>query len=195
MEKKVRLRIEKTLPAYTRLRGVSWYAFKLAQDSLEGRIHHLMTSMLFCAFTLEAFLNHVGQIKFPFWETLKERLSPRDKLNVLECVLPFGSDFGKRPFQTFRSIFRFRNLLVHAKTETLITEGDFILSEGEGFPQPLTEWEQLLTIDHARIFLDDTKEIVTLIAEAAGINPNEVFELEKVKAESVVLSDITKPSS
>jgi len=191
-------KVERTLPTYTRLRSVSWYTFKLAEDSAEGSLHHLMTSMLFCAFTIEAFLNHVGDKIFPFWEPLKERLRPRDKLDVLKVALSFEPDFGRRPFQTFRSIFRFRNLLVHAQTETLITEGDFILTDGGSFPEPLTEWEKLLSIDHARRFLDDTKEMVALIAKAAGIDPEEVFESEKVKVgsvESVVLPDITRPSS
>jgi hypothetical protein len=41
--------------------------------------------------------------------------------------LSFQPDFEKRPFQTFRSIFKFRNWLVHAKIEKLILEGDFLL--------------------------------------------------------------------
>jgi hypothetical protein len=193
-------KVERTLPTYSQLRSVSWYTFDEAKSSVRGRLHNLMTSMLFCAFTIEAFLNHLLEITFPdFWEPLKRRLRTREKLDVLSVNFNFQPDFGKRPFQTFEKIMKFRNLLVHAKTETLITEGEFILEDGESFPELQTEWEKLLTIDHARRFLDDTKEIVTRIAEAAGIDPAEIFAPEEVKVDDEVFTtpmpDIRKPSS
>jgi hypothetical protein len=158
-----------------------------------------MTSMLFCAFTLEAFLNHVGEKSLPYWEPLKKKLSPLEKLDVLSSTLSLKLDFGKRPFQTFGKVFKFRNLLVHAKTETLITEGDFILTDTESFSKPLTEWEELLSIEHARRFLDDTEQMVAQIAVAAGIDLNEVFAPEEVKIDDKVFAtpmfDIRKPSS
>jgi hypothetical protein len=200
MTKHVKLRVERTLPTYTRLRSVSWYTFDLAESSVKGNLHHLMTSMLFCAFTIEAFLNHLLEITFPlFWEPLKRGLRIREKLDVLTAHFSFEPDFKQRPFQTLAKIFWFRNLLVHAKTETLITEGEFILEDGASFPEPLAKWEELLTIDHARRFLDDTKKIVTQIAVAAGINPDEVFAPEEVKIDDEVFTtpmpDIRKPSS
>jgi hypothetical protein len=193
-----KLRVEKTLPTYTRLRSVSWFTFDLAKKSAEGRLHNLMTSMLFCSFTIEAFLNHLLERVFPnFWEPLKLKLSTREKLNVLAACFSIEPDFGRRPFQTFQKIFWFRNLIVHAKTETLITESKFILEDGESFPEPLAKWEELLTIDHARRFLEDTKEIVTQIAVAADIDRDQVFEPEQVKIEDKVFTmpDIGKPSS
>ena len=193
-------KVERTLPTYTRLRSVSWYTFHLAQKSAEGSLHNLMISMLFCAFTIEAFLNHLLEITFPaFWEPLKKRLRPRDKLHVLAAYFSIDPDFGHRPFQTFDKIFQFRNLLVHAKTEKLIAESEFILEDGDRFPEPLAKWEELLSVDNARRFLDDTKEIVTRIAVAAGINPDEVFASEEVKIDDKVFTtpmpDIRKPSS
>ena len=160
----------------------------------------MMTSMLFCAFTIEAFLNHLLEITFPtFWEPLKRRLRIREKLDGLSAALLLELDFGKRPFQTFGKIFKFRNLLVHAQTETLITEGDFILTDTESLPKPLTEWEELLSIEHARRSLDDTEQMVAQIAVAAGIDPKEVFAPEEVKIDDKVFAtpmfDIRKPSS
>ncbi len=90
-------------------------------------MHHLTTSMLFCSFTIEACLNHLGEKMFLFWEPLKKKLNPGEKLDILSVALSFQPDFEKRPFQTFRSIFKFRNWLVHAKIEKLILEGDFLL--------------------------------------------------------------------
>ncbi len=195
MEKRVRVRSTRTLPTYTRLRGVSWHAFQLAQTLQKGSFYHLMTSMLFSAFTIEAYLNHLGETQIPYWEPLKRKLSPRDKLDVLAAALGFQPDFGKRPFQTFHSIFKLRDLLVHAKSETLTMEGEFILAEGESPPKPLTEWEELISIDGARRFLDDTKEIVTQVSGAAGLDPEKVFASEVLEVTTELISDITMPSS
>ena len=128
-------------------------------------------------------------------ETLKRKLSPRDKLDILAIVLAFQPDFGRRPFQTFQSIFKLRDLIVHAKTETLTLEGEFILDEEERPPKPLTVWEQLISVEGARRFLDDTKEIVDQVGKAAGLDPENVFARDMVETKIEFLSDTTMPSS
>jgi hypothetical protein len=116
--------------------------------------------MLFSAFCLEAYLNHLGDLRTSFWDSVKRGLSPREKLDVLCKVLSFVPDFSRRPFQTFSTIFKLRDLLVHASTERLKLEGEFILPDGESPPQPLAKWEQIISLEAAKRFLDDTEAIV-----------------------------------
>ncbi|MCJ7435880.1 MAG: hypothetical protein MUO77_20565, partial [Anaerolineales bacterium] len=126
MYKESEINSKRTLPTYTRLRGVSWYAHQLAQRPEEAneQLSNCMTFMLFSAFCIEAYLNHIGQETISFWDILKKSLSPYETLDVLADVLVFTPEFGCRPYQTFRSIFKLRNLLVHAKTETIMDEGE-----------------------------------------------------------------------
>ena len=195
MVRKIKINSKRTLPTYTRLRGVSWYAHQLAQHEEVGRMHHCMTSMLFSAFCLEAYLNHLGEAKIPFWEPLKRRLSPHEKLEVLAVVLSFKPDFGVRPYQTFKSIFKLRDLLVHARTETITLEGEFILAPGDTHPQPLSKWELLISLENATRFLDDTKAIVYDLSERANLPGDMVFATDMVETTTVYLCDDSYPSS
>ena len=56
-----------------------------------------MASFIFTAFTLEAFLNHIGQGIFKCWNDL-EQLS-HQKLNLTAEKLEIEKDEGKRPLQ------------------------------------------------------------------------------------------------
>jgi len=175
-------RIERTVPTYTRLRAVSWYAFQLAKANQNGRLNHLMTSMTFDAFTLEAYLNHIGSLRIRFWEPLKKKLSPRDKLDVIAVDLNFLPDFSRRPWQTFQSIFKLRDLLVHGQTETIAHEGEFSIEGGDFIPLPLTAWEEFMTLQKAERFLDDTKAMVIELANKAELPPDEIFAKDKIEA-------------
>ena len=172
---------KRTRPTYAILRGVSWNAHQLAQrpEEANGQLSYCMTSMLFCAFCLEAFLNHLGQEKVLDWDPLKEKLKPEEKLNVLAKFLGFKPNLGIRPYQTFKSIFTLRNLLVHAKTVTL--EDGFIQVYGDHQPSFLADWESKISLKEATRFLDDTKSIIFDLSEHAGVPRDEVFAVEIVK--------------
>jgi len=54
---------------------VSWYAFQFAKTDERARVNHMFISMAFDAFTLEAYLNHLGVTRIPFWARCFERPS------------------------------------------------------------------------------------------------------------------------
>jgi len=187
-------RIQRTIPTYTRLRAVSWYALQLAKASDKARLNNLMTSLTFDAFTLEAYLNHIGSIRIKFWGALKRKLSPREKLDVIATDLGFTPDFSRRPWQTFQAIFRLRDLLVHAETETVAIEGEFSIESGDTVPLPLASWEEFMTIAHGERFLDDTKAMVTELAIKAGFPPEEIFAKDKIEASTTESGRTSTPS-
>jgi hypothetical protein len=100
-----------------------------------------------------------------------------------------------RPYQTFKSIFKLRDLLVHAKTETITLEGEFILSPGDTPPEPMSEWEQLISLEGARRFVEDTKLIVEDLCGHAGIDKSIAFEVETIDWFAEHKYDDAKPSS
>lgn len=139
-----------------------------------------MTAMLFSAFTLEAFLNHLGAKRISYWDVLQRKLGPEEKLQVLCKDIGYKPDRSRPPFQTFSIIFDFRNAIVHAKTEYPSYEGELILEEGQRPPKPLVGWEKQITLDTAQRFFDDTKAMLTELHYAAKLReplfiPEEVF--------------------
>ena len=144
--------------------------------------------MVFSAFCLEAFLNHLGKLKHPKWRKLrKKRISPKTKLNLISEEVGFTVDYGERPFKTLPLIFRFRNKLAHAETVNLSEEGEIILDEDGQPPKPLTWWEKLVTIEGAQCFVDDSEAMIGRLRELAGLKDDPVggkFDTEVVKWET-----------
>ena len=188
MTDQARVEGKRTVPTYTTLRAVSWYANKLANDDTQARLNHIVASMLFDAFTLEAYMNHLGSMRFSFWPQLKEKLSAREKLEVLCEVLEFKPDFGKSPWQSWSYIFKLRNLLVHAQTEMLHFEGELRGEEVFIENWPKAKWEEFMSVEKCQRFLDDTKSMIKELAEKAGISPDDVLAKDSVEA-SIITSD------
>jgi len=154
------------LNSYMYLFSASSNALNLAPKNKGEKFLNYMTAMLFSAFCIEAFLNHLLMHKFKFWEILKGKLSPSEKLSIVAKELDIDLDYSRRPFQSFKSIFKFRNLLVHAKTEHLSAE-NYELPEEEDESwyrdNPRSEWQEMVTFRNANQFNEDTKKIVEFL--------------------------------
>ncbi len=120
--------------------------------------HFSMTSMLFCSFTLEAYINHVGISKIKYWPKIKEKLSIESKLEILADKFNFSFNKSCRPFQTLTNIVQFRNLMVHAQSYTIIDKT--IKNDPQ---QPKSKWEKMVTIKNAGLFKKDTEKILLFI--------------------------------
>ena len=187
-----------TKPTYSYLRGISFHSYELVlqPEEEENKLSNCMISMLFSAFCLEAFFNHLGNEKLTFWSPSRRNVNPRKKLEVFAKVLGFKPNFGNRPYQTFGEIFNFRNLLVHAKTESIILEGDSLLSLGVPTIPP-TKWEQQISPENAKKFLDDTKTIIYDLCTRSGLPTDEIFatEISDVKGTTAISFKISGYSS
>ena len=75
-------------------------------------------SILFSAFTHEAFLNTLGPKIITFWEAV-EFLSPSKKLTIITASLKYKPVFGECPYLTLQSLFAFRNAIAHGRAEEL----------------------------------------------------------------------------
>src|SRR5262245_14488810 len=73
---------EREVITYTELWHTSWCLLEKGQKQELGSFHQFMGSLVFTAFTLEAYLNHVGPKVFDDWDT-HERLGPREKLDAI----------------------------------------------------------------------------------------------------------------
>ena len=179
MKRKARVKSEKTLYTFAYLRNASYMLFKLGKSTASGRAHMYLASMLLSAFSMEAYLNHLGSETIPYWATLERRLGPGEKLDVLTKHLLPSIDPAKKPFHTFSVLFRFRNALVHGRTEYLTAESTQFLSE-DAIPRlPETKWEKMISQPMAERFLADTKSMIQILQAAAHLEPGLLYTPEE----------------
>ena len=173
MGKRLRYKADRQIYPYVFLWSACNKAMELAKTSSDSSLH-LMTSMLLSSFCLEAYLNHLAMMKHGGdWRSFERSNSPDEKLEVLAEKIGYHLNLGVRPFQTFSTIFRFRNDIAHAKTEHVHAESKMALANflalDEIPPEPLTEWEKLLTPETAQRFLDDSLAMIKELHEKAGL--------------------------
>ncbi len=154
------------------------HTLRLAQEREEGRFYYCMFSMLSAAFAVEAYLNHLGQDRFgeKEWERIERGMNPESKLRVLAKLINYNLDFGRRPCQTFPEMFNYRNLIVHAETESLTFEEGQVYDSIDGPTEPETKWEQKTTLETAERFYEDAMELVRQLHEAAGL-PEDLLQV------------------
>jgi len=102
------------------------YLYKTAKINLEelessesGSFYKIITCITFCAFTLEAYMNHIGHGNCNFWNEV-EKNKPLEKLKILYSIFELEFDKSSRPIQSIIEMYKYRNLLAHGKTETNI---------------------------------------------------------------------------
>lgn len=179
MKKKVKVKTDKTVYTFAYLRAAGWRALEEAKQSEKGRFYKCMTSQLFSALCLEAYLNHIGKEILPYWEKVERKLGPKEKLEIISHEIGLKINYGKRPFQTFEAIFKLRNLLVHGKTEyTNVIHEEMLLEEGEEPTISQINWQNDVNIETANKFLDDSKEILKFLHSKLGYDPSVLHMLE-----------------
>lgn len=150
-----------------------WHtSYCLYQKGVENPIgsnHQFKASLIFSAFALEAYLNHIGCKLFKDWEEF-ERLSPRGKFVLITDKLGIKINNGHRPWQTLGKLIGFRNYNAHGKHETPIIKiikykitddvdkqlGDLLLSE----------WDKYCNEKTALRAREDIKSIVMALHDA-----------------------------
>jgi hypothetical protein len=141
------------------------------QKERKAAAHQFRASLVFRAFSLEAFLNWLGQHIVPHWSYL-ERLKPREKLDLLTDIIQVTPDYGSRPWQIVKDLFAFRNDVAHGKPESLQAESEVNLLEflnrnlGD---IAQAEWEKFGTEENAVRAKEDVEKIATLLYEKAQV--------------------------
>lgn len=168
---------EITTNTYVSLHTNASIALSEATKVIDGRFFKTMTSIIFSAFTIEAYANHILKDISKKWEEV-ERYSSLEKVYELYNILEIDLDKSKRPIQSIQRIFNFRNMLAHGKTTTVIKKfklkkdiQDLSSEDLLGHAKP--EWEELNTLKNAKVFFEDMEKVIKLLHEeiASNINP------------------------
>src|SRR5262249_42968799 len=132
------------------------------------------------AFSLEAYLNHVGAVTFKSWASL-ERLPPWAKLELLceELEVSFVGGTSARPLQTISQLLSFRNTIAHGRTAELNSKP--ITRNTENYhsayhEELLSDWERLIqTSDFAQRVRDDIRAVLERLHEARRDDKEPLF--------------------
>jgi hypothetical protein len=168
MKNKIIVKAETTSFAYVTLHNAAYYSLQAAKDSVDGRFFNYLTAMVFSAFSLEAYLNHLGTSEFLNWVKIERSKSPKQKLEMLTEKIAFSSDFSKPPFETFDKIFKFRKQIAHGKTERVRVEEIQDGELGDKPKLPHTLWEIETNLENAKAFVEDSKSIIQILHPKFG---------------------------
>jgi hypothetical protein len=161
---------ERDVRIHANLWNTSMWLLKRGQEQEKASFHQFMASLVFTAFTLEAYLNWLGGGLFAHWSYL-ERLNPKEKLAVISDQLGVKVDNGQRPWQTMKSLFGFRNDIAHGKPETVRTKTvepiDEHLDKKMG-EIVRTDWENFCIRENAERAREDVEQILKILHAAAN---------------------------
>lgn len=167
---KVKYAGKKTVQTYVYLWKGAKYLLEIAERTEEGSLYTSMMSLVGTAFFLEAYFNHLGfKLLNPCWGKVERSLSPKEKLMMLCQYLDIKPDWSKRPYQSFKKVFDFRNLMAHGKTKTIEGEWESSLIHAATGTILQTEWEKMCNPKEARQCFEDGEKIVKKLHAKAGI--------------------------
>lgn len=173
---KIRTPRERLLITYSEHWHSSRTFLKLGIENPTGSYHQFLGSIVFTAFTLEAFLNHVGESLFKSWPEL-ERLTPKGKINVITEKLGIAVNYGHMPWQIIPEIIGVRNKIAHSKNELLqdermLTVDTYDEKMGEILRAP---WQEYATQKNAEKAREKVEEICKTIWANTGFKEHELF--------------------
>jgi hypothetical protein len=157
---------------YARIFQVAKWTLKQATKQREGSTHNCLAALVFLAFTIEAYVNHLAASKITDWSKRERELGQSRRLRLLLSAVGLDPSFEERPFRSVSELFEIRDQLAHGRSVTIQEE---IQDEGDisdGFTPAETEWDKAANPATVAEYLKDVRAIVTSIHRAAGFVDN-----------------------
>ena len=167
MEKNAIYEVTREVHTFVDLNHGADILIKNAEFQPEGNFYTTMSVLLLTAFTFEAYLNHLGDKTFKFWKEI-ETVKVLDKYVIICKNLDFKPDESKRPYQTLKNLFRFRNSIAHGKSKRLEISMDVHFNEDPSRHDPKEEWEKYCTLQNAKDAYQDIQQIIIELHQKAG---------------------------
>jgi hypothetical protein len=166
--KKYRIQASTTTNTYGYCMIAARNALKMAQEQQSGWLYFAMMAGVFATFTVEGYLNHLGQKHVHSWSKIELKLGPQEKLLLLRDMLHLSVDMTKRPFQTLHDMLSLRNALAHAKTLTKQSDCEVSDPEDESANYPQPDWKKLCSIKSVERMVEDAEKIVRHLCTSSG---------------------------
>ncbi|WP_143164529.1 hypothetical protein [Lampropedia hyalina] len=145
-------------------------ALEFAREKEEGRFFQAMNVLVYSAFAVEAYFNHLGAHLDSNWESKERKLSKFKKLRQFNERLELNQDLSKEPFRSVMDVFDFRDALAHGKTEEVERQETVELSEDELRSYMIgTKWMDACTLENAARIFSNVEEAIRQLHKAAGL--------------------------
>lgn len=161
---------------YSEMWHTSSFLLTAGQANPAGSAHQFRASLVFTAFTLEAFLNHIGPDLYECWRDL-EFLSPRSKLNLVCEHVGVQADYSRRPWQTIKLLFDFRNLVAHGRSTKETATFIVPTSIADTLCLIATKWEAFGTKENAIRAREDVESIIRILCATEDLSIETPFSL------------------
>jgi hypothetical protein len=174
----IRISKERQLITYSDFWNTSKFLLENGQQHERGSYYQFLGSLVFSAFTFEAFLNYIGEHLFSSWPELERKLTHRAKLALIAEKLDFQIDYGRLPWQIIPKLFGFRDKVAHGKNEMLRLEK--VVPHDDRYEELMHEfmfadWQQFATDQNASTVRKHLEEIMTSIHRMAKIENEHLF--------------------
>lgn len=149
------------------------FMLKLAEESEDGQLYTLVASLVFSAFTLEAYLNHLGKLRNKEWDEIERKYPKLEKYKSFAEAANIKVDFNVRPYRTMKELFAFRDRMAHGKTTTEAVST--CINEFEERLPPLhaeTDWQAFTTLETARRSIKDVESLIKELHSLSGLSGN-----------------------
>jgi hypothetical protein len=172
MRSNIQVSTERQLITYVDFWDASRFFLENGQKNERGSYYQFVGSLVFSAFTFEAFLNHIGAHLFSSWSEQERTLSHRAKLALISEKLDFEIDYGRLPWQIISKLFGFRDKIAHGKNEVLRLEK--VVPNDDSYEELLhqflfSDWQKFATNQNASTVRAQLEEIMLLIHSFAKI--------------------------
>lgn len=146
----------------------STFFLKNSELSDAGRYYNILSSILFSALSLEAYINHQGSLDIVNWEKWdkEEKPSIKQKLKKFSTFNDFKIDYTIEPYSSINILFDIRNVITHGQTITIKKKIKKPQNNSKAALKDLeTDLEKQCTIKKAKEFNKRTKKIIELLNE------------------------------
>ena len=169
---------ERQLITYSDFWNTSKFLLENGQSNERGSYYQFLGSLMFSAFTFEAFLNHIGEHLFSSWPELERKLSHRAKLALISEKLDFKIDYSRLPWQIIPTLFGFRDKVAHGKNEMLRLEK--VVPHDDHYEKVMhefmfAEWQKFATEENAVNVRKHLEKIMTDVHEMVKIENEHLF--------------------
>ena len=148
-----------------------------AEREKKGSYHQYLACIRFTAFTLEAFLNHIGEELFESWRDDLEQTNVRGKIRIIADKVGLKVDWGETLWQGVAEIIAFRNKVAHGKNERLFEELDLPLDKYDEHLNVFlkSDWQKVATMDNAKRLKEVVADVCLKIWVASGNSEYALF--------------------
>lgn len=141
-----------------------------AEDDVEGSFYLCLSCLTFCYFSIEAYLNHIGESEMNAWSE-DERIDFKEKLKRLEGK-GVRFDQGGSLYQRIKSLEELRNNVAHGRTKTVtyVAKNVENISEQHAIADE-SFWGMKIETATCRAMLQDVEEFLSILGNQISGSP------------------------